>query len=69
LEKHSKISERFSRLSNLIFIIQVYMAVVDLLLIAACITEYSILNVFVGKQPEWYLRAFPYFLHPAKVSL
>ena len=43
------------------------MAVVDMLLIIACVTEYSILNVFVGQHPKWYLKAFPYFVHPVKV--
>ena len=44
------------------------MAVVDMLLIIACVLEYSILNVFVGNPPRWYLRAYPYFFHPLKVS-
>jgi hypothetical protein len=43
------------------------MAVVDMLLIIACVTEYSILNVFVGQHPKSYLKAFPYFVHPVKV--
>lgn len=45
------------------------MAVVDMLLIVACVTEFSILNVFVGYHPKWYLTAFPYFIHPVKVII
>jgi hypothetical protein len=45
------------------------MAVVDMLLIVACVSEFSILNIFVGYHPQWYLRAFPYFIHPVKVKL
>jgi hypothetical protein len=44
------------------------MAIVDTLLIIACVTEYSVLNVFVGHHPGWYIKAFPYFIHPIKVS-
>jgi hypothetical protein len=44
------------------------MAVVDMLLIIACVSEYSVLNVFVGYHPRWYLTAFPYFIHPIKVK-
>ena len=44
------------------------MAVVDALLIVNCVAEFSIFNIFLGHQPNWYILAFPYFLHPLKVS-
>ena len=43
------------------------MALVDIMLIIACVTEFSIFNIFWGSQPNWYILAFPYFIHPFKV--
>ena len=45
------------------------MALVDIMLIIACVTEFSIFNIFWGSQPNWYILAFPYFIHPFKVNV
>ena len=45
------------------------MALVDIMLIIACVTEFSIFNIFWGSQPNWYILAFPYFIHPFKVCV
>ena len=46
----------------------IYMAVIDTLLIITCVTEFSIFNIFWGDWPQWFIIAFPYWLHPLKVS-
>ena len=47
----------------------IYMAVIDTLLIIFCVTEFSIFNIFWGDwPPQWFIIAFPYWLHPLKVS-
>ena len=52
---------------NSFYKLLIYMAVVDSMLIVACVTEFSILNILWGHWPYWFVLIFPHVLHPFKV--
>ena len=38
----------------------------DILLIADLILEMSVVGVFMKQEPNWYILAYPYFIHPIR---
>ena len=42
------------------------LAIVDILLIADLILEMSVVGVFMKQEPNWYILAYPYFIHPIR---
>ena len=42
------------------------LAIVDALLISDLILEMSIVGTFMNYEPQWYVIAYPYFIHPVR---
>ncbi len=42
------------------------MAIIDIVLITDLVLEMSIIGVFMKDEPDWYVKAYPYFIHPGR---